>query len=1083
MATSPISTLYFPVPALELAADSQVYGETVTLPNDIDYTLEELPHNDFFNNGLISRDVLQAAFIYESINNETIFRFTNNPAVKKALISSLNKCLSFNTLHLFAPNQYPSRLDPDRSANPPDDSNLPLQFISFLASLLFSNSHTTAPISNKSEIIRQMQEGLAGLRGILGAGPHTLGDQAVNYIESTVDINNQCPFTKNLFEQMLANVPDRFSQTDISDYNCLPVPFYENDILILDVLMRGTLSVDTTTASGNLMKTIVQMFPPSLFNRYFTYTAAVVEDGSVLPANSNDLITLKPFKYRIKMRIADTQEISSDSILYANKVINSLFSTVSVPVDNTLTIISNDTSSAKTLESLTNTVYNGAVTSELQQQKNKEAMNALYAQVQKLAKELQIVPNLASPRDTIKIITSNLLVALSNCMTLFVNVNVEELALMDTNNKVINIVGIVKSIKVCTKQLAVLQTLVYNPIMNTIDMYYCALRQIGFIVAAIEDIGRYSTNLIDNTVNQSTLAYPFSRNMSVAAANAAILAFANKKYLEIDPLTHLPVTTGSVQLTRPEKISDLITMDVLPTISYMFISLANSYSITNKNINENRRNYPDPNIVNRYVDNYFNSVMSIDLASAPNTFMPKLFLSVTSMCDLMGELLTPYHFDLKGYSLTFIHDTDRKNLLEALSYGAHIIDGKITYSYNYTAVSGGLTPSTLKFGSNTNLNFILDGINNLFTSTAQMYDSTLPLRANSEIIGQKDANIDGDLIQTVNPSSDITSTATNELIKISNKVDEVINVKQYDSQVAEIKKLLVDSNLTQIEAFSFALLNTLAFSQTKSLLRNAKLVTQRNYSQIQDNVSRITTITNSSGQNYDDAIAILTYATSPISELDTALESGYYAITQNNLQTAMIYISIMTAIAQAIFDLNYASLALLNKLQNTSSDIQSDEYDFQSSQSDASLIVFNNLKASYGSLRPVILEAAAASAGPGVLTTIYNMIVSGATSVLLNAQTVLSEIPETNTDKDVAQTTVTQMTAYKNTLAGITFVTPMGSNLAANKRLFRAIVLATTIGKGQQLVIAIADGSNIAEKQTDYSTQKAYTEEVSSATP
>ena len=1103
--------LNFPLD-LALAADAKLFPDTqVDLLGD--YNLVEISHDDFYNSCIISRDVLQAAFFYESENDQTHFRFTNNPVIKNAFVSSINNCLSYNTLQLYdhvnsCPTQYPApRLQAkypgaNRVANIPTVCHLPDQYIQLFATLLFNNPQTLGPFSNLQDIIKQMQYGWKGNTSSAGAGLHqpglaapnsssTLGDQAYNYIYNMVDINNECSFTRNIYQQILADAPERFDQTDTLNNKCLAVPFRDGDVMAMDVRMYGTLSVDES--QGVLIKKIIDMFPSGSahISNYFIYS----ED----PTKGN-ILEIKPFTYRIRLIVGDPQNISTDPILYANGVMNSLFNSSTPPIADAYSSITS--SQSLRLEALTDTVYNTS-TSPAQKEINMEAMNSLHSQVLKLAKELKQI-NPASPslpqRDTIKIITTNLLDCLSNCLVLFTTMNAEEIVSPLTYNaqtSVINIVGISKCLNVCSAQLSNLLGIVYNPIMLTQDMYSFALKQIALIVAALIDIAKFVSNPINKTDNQATLAYAFSANLAVANANAKITDFVNTPYLPIHPITHLPSESQRIPLI---KISDLlINGGVLETICYMFISLADSYNSTydytnNRSLTEIRRNYPEPNSVIGFVRACFNNIMSVDLISSPTTFMPKLFNSVISICDLIDILMKPNYFDLKGYCLNYIDDIDRGDILEALTYGASIVNNTIKYSYTYTK---GQNSSTLVYGYNT----ILDAINNWPLATSdQMYamyatPPTYPLGGYSVVIGELITTINNNLLQTVNPSSDIASTATLETYPISKKVDKIINVEQYEDQVAEIYKLLVSANLTNIEEFSFALLNTLAYANIKSLLLNGLLIIRSNYSKIQDNISDINAITGLSNSNSSDAISILTSAESYNREIDIALERAYYAISQtdsqtklqSSLQTAMVYISMMAAYAQAIFDLYDASSALINMLQNPSQQLLIDEYVNKKTQSLASSAVVNGLKALYGRSNPVILETVAAAAGPGVITTIYNMIRDAGATALANASDILSDILASTVvsaqNKANAQATVTEMIAYNATLAGITLPTSMTPTLIPVKRIFYAIVLAVTIIRGDKLVIAIAANSGIAEKQTDYSEQKTYNQDVASATP
>ena len=1124
MATSRTGVyLQFPLD-LSLSADPMLQPDTqIELIGD--YNLVELVHDESFNNCIISRDVLQAAFFYENVNDETFFRFTNNPVIKNAFISSINNCLSYNTLQLYdlgtsSPTQYPApRLQakyPDRKANMPTVCDLPDQYIQFFATLLFNNPQTLGPFSNLQDIIEQMQYGLKGkvtttytaedphVPGLATTGSNTLGDQAYTFIKTTEDINNDCQFTKNIYQQILGDAPERFDQTDTTLNKVLSIPFLDGDVIALDVRMYGTLSVDQ--GQGALIRKIIDMFPSGTahINNYFIYDA-----------NTPNLLQVKPFTYRIRLIVGEPQNISRDPILYANGKMNSLFTTTAVPIDEAYdTILETESLS---LPALTNTVYTKTETSPAQKEKNQEAMNDIHGLLCDIVKDyLQSNPSSTLPtlgnatipnhpnfnnaippfpqniqRDNIKIVI-NLLKLLSNCMMLFVNMNVAELISENVNsNEEINIVGIAKSFKVCSQQLAILLNLAYNPIMPTQDMYYFILKHIPIIVAAMIDIANYSTNLISSS-DQKTLTYAFSKDLSVATANVKILAFANTPYLPIDPLTHLPVESQRIPLI---KISDLLSSGgVLETICYMFIALGDTYKDTHhyglRNVNENRRNYPEPNSVIAGVRACFDNIRSVDIISYTNTFMPKLFHSVTSICDLISILLKPHHFDLKGYILNYIDDIDRGNMLEALTHGAAVKSNTLIYSYTYNKTTN---PSTLVYGSNT----ILDAINYWPLGNSQdLYkiyatSPTYPLGGNSTPIGELTTGINNDILTSINPSSDIKSTSNIVTYPISNKVHKIINVEQYDDQVSEIYKLLVEANLTNIEEFSFALLNTSAYINTRRLLLQGMLIVQQSYSETQDYTSQIGILSGDTSAYYTQALTALQSIADANKEIDTAYERAYYEITQNSLQSAMIYISFMIALANLSFDSWQVNKALLIKLQYPESTSLSNEYDLRKEQFEISKTTVDSLVSLYGYSKPVVSNTYGNDQGPGVLTTVYNMLVSSATFAASKAQLVYDDMLPANANKPLALTTINEMNGYKTTLStSITFTTPMGSDLKAVKRLYYAIILTRVIVAGMRLVRAIDANSeindndlNLSQHLTEFTTQKTTVASIAAAYP
>jgi hypothetical protein len=864
---------------------------------------------------------------------------------------------------------------------------------------------------------------------------------------------------------MLANSPERFDQLDISDQKVLPVMFQPGDIIIMDVKMKGSLSVDTNTAEGNLVQQIVNMFPSAVFNNFFTYT----EDRSML--------ILKSFIYRIKLIAGEPQEILSDPILNLNKSILLPFNTTSAPIQNTLTIIQQ--TEGLSLETLTNSVYNDVRNSDAHKKKNKEAMNALYERVHRLAILLQ-KPVTISPRDVVRIITMDLIPILSDCLMLFTCLNVDEL--QDPNNydpnSVINIVGVTTSLKKCTKQLALLSSLAYNPVMNTADFYSFALRLVQPIIISLIDITKYASNLISKTVDQSTLAYPFSEDVSLSTAESTIMAFANTKYMAINQITLALETVENVQ-ERPEKITDLLRMNVLRIINLMFISLANKYSIVDKNINEDRTNYPDPNIVKKMVTDVNDAILSIDLVTDYNTFMPKLFNSTTCICALLGELLTPNYFDLKGFTLNYIFDEDRKNLLDALANGAQVKNNVVKYTYKYTPVAAP-NPSTLRPYSDETL----DNINNILTSSAQIYNTVAkPLGQSAIQLISNDYTIEDKNINTVNPTQYIQSTATNELTIISKKVDTIINVLQFDEQTHDIYNSLVGMNLQNIESFSFALLDTLAFAKIKALLSRNISNVLKYYGLIQVASSSIQTfVNNNSDARVTKANGYLTLATTLTNEIEVARQRAYYALTERNFSVSVIYCTLAVNIAENIFIIYLAIYLLLDNIQHPNSDLIQDRSNAMGAVVETVTASVASSLTAYGQVRPVISPTDALAAYSGILTSAKSSIIATANALAASGQSAFDTMTSTSANYSLAAATITKMNTYKSSLQSITFPsTPMDGNLVHIKRLYNSIVLASTVGLCSALISAIIENVErddnqavLSKAQSDLAAQETF---------
>lgn len=1081
--------IYVPVTA-NLSLDAEVYGEEHVKPL-VDFTLREtfdVFDLELCNTSTISIDVLHSWFLYRKMDEHTDFLFSDQEVSRNALTSSINKLLSYPNLKLVSPTYYESRLDDlvgDCHASEPSISSFPYHSIQRMASILFSNPKVLAPFSNLSEMIRKMQEGL-----IIPPSTErlTLGEQFVADILNQTDDEGHSTITKIIFEAMMLKNSSRFSSTDVSDNGkLLSIPFIPGDTLSFDITLTGKLSVSTDkTVSTNLLGTIFSMFPEDEFNKYFLYDLA-----------NPGFITIKPKRFRIELEIGPHQKISNDPLLYPSKLLKTVFHGANAPIQSVMAdltsasfIAANPTA---TLTTVSQGVYNFPPSNELQTANNKAQLKKIYEKIVRLAKTVlksTVSPNSNEARS--KILLNHIFPILLDMLSVFTQFKKADVLNQNfsANTGAINVVAIYKSLHACTHQLASLISLTYNPTMCTGDFFNFAFSMLPVITTAITDMCRLISKPMDGSSTTYDTTYTNNISLTLVEARERVQLLANKKYRP-----HISNMEAGESLSPEEvipdllKISHLIKYGILDAVTDIIIILDDMHDSGTVYQLEDRKNYPEPLSLCEASKKCFDSIMSIDLITYPNSFMAKLFAAPLSFVTLLDRIFSPGYFDLREFCLNYVSDIDRSCLLEALTYGAVVEDHRVVYTYKYTPQIGFGQP-TIKFVSNNTL----DSINNSFTNSSQLYDLSLPLGQQAEpLLNLPVTNIDGELIDTINP------TVLSAPFIISNKVRNVNNTPDYAEQVDVLMLSLFASGINANEAFSYALLNNASYRNIKTMLDKSLAIIEEEHATFVATTDKIKQklITDNSNVVGYDYTNNSTYIDA-ISRLDLAKEYSeycarisaliYYQATMNKFASASFYMSVLLAYYEAIKNLSSYNLALYNFLFNPTLPLFIGQKAKALENLTAVLSVTEPLRLDYGSNDPTISEESALILMLDEQPALITMLKAEALRSQTNVAALIAAIPSNevvdeclNNYSSVIDTYLIKMNEVQNDLS-LVMDKPFTGDLLQSKHLFFALILKNVVFIYEKACITLIENldNNVSANAVSYEAIliKEYAEEL-----
>jgi len=313
-------TIEIPI-TLQLETDVETYAE-IMHSDDYDFLLEEQKVLDSYNTNkvtIITKDILSASLRYLQDYDETIFLLSNSQDTLASLTKSIDNCnvedrfmLTENKL-LNSAHLTDNTITYPNAVAAPKIFSLTEHFISFLASAFFKNPENRGPFSNILNIKEQMKNGIDN---------NTIGQQFL----SQVDPEKNPLVLRSIFEQMLAQDPERFTSIDdtiIDPYDRngeltdgIPIPFKENDKITFNLKVLG--NIKTQNSVYNNLYAV-----PNIKNIKDVFASFPWAQNYYQTSNSDNILRIIPKTFKVQCTVGaalatlnDMPYVDSNKTLY-----------------------------------------------------------------------------------------------------------------------------------------------------------------------------------------------------------------------------------------------------------------------------------------------------------------------------------------------------------------------------------------------------------------------------------------------------------------------------------------------------------------------------------------------------------------------------------------------------------------------------------------------------------------------------------------------------------------------------------------------------------------------------------------------
>ena len=269
---------------------------------------------------IIDASILKSCLLYSHSNGR--FEFKIDSQYTSAFASAINLINEIASLNLIpndvSENNIPSYPGITVPTHSPDMSTMPLQFVSYLASLLFYNPKTHAPFSNIFNMNNDFQNGIPTEHNTYT----TFGQQLVEQLDTRV--------IQLMFDQLMAIDPSRFDVTDNATFK--PLPFKSGDIFSFDLGINSTISVppNPNNLFSNLQISNLFKNNPNIISNALQ-TPPLFNTAYVNATSTTSLLTMTPKIWRIKLLLQDRQSLMQLPSVAATNLISNLLSPLEQP--------------------------------------------------------------------------------------------------------------------------------------------------------------------------------------------------------------------------------------------------------------------------------------------------------------------------------------------------------------------------------------------------------------------------------------------------------------------------------------------------------------------------------------------------------------------------------------------------------------------------------------------------------------------------------------------------------------------------------------------------------------------------------
>jgi len=254
---------------LSLYSDFQIYGQNIS--NIYNYILSNYDSSDnlYQNSGTISAAALRNYIKYRSNNLDGVEFYVTD--VSGDIISSINNFVDnaniFITTDGVTPLSYGLDLQSSVTTKP-TGSPLYMHFLQFLASILFGHPNALSPIKNQNTIKNNMI--------VQNLGRQFVSENGLAHVDSSGNFD----VIQALYEQLIEY--DRFAVND-SNGTWISLPFEENDVFAIPVLMSGKLEKNRTSANAVSPRLIFNPNSNNKLDRYLIQSSTNPDDLDVIP--------------------------------------------------------------------------------------------------------------------------------------------------------------------------------------------------------------------------------------------------------------------------------------------------------------------------------------------------------------------------------------------------------------------------------------------------------------------------------------------------------------------------------------------------------------------------------------------------------------------------------------------------------------------------------------------------------------------------------------------------------------------------------------------------------------------------------